>query len=169
MQADDKFRVVVDILYYAALGAAVYFAVRYLLCWTLPFFLGAGVAALLRPATLKFAKKTRMKESCAAVLVLLFFYLVAAGMLALFLTILLAQLYELLLRLPELYAENVAPLFDQLSGWFYGLAGASGPRRRADLSSFRARCPTPSARRRSTAPPTSSAGPPGWRLNCPSC
>lgn len=57
VQADDKFRVVVGILYYAALGAAVYFAVRYLLCWTLPFFLGAGVAALLRPATLKFAKK----------------------------------------------------------------------------------------------------------------
>ena len=136
VQADDKFRVVVDILYYAALGAAVYFAVRYLLCWTLPFFLGAGVAALLRPATLKFAKKTRMKASCAAVLVLLFFYLVAAGMLALFLTILLAQLYELLLRLPELYAENVAPLFDQLSGWFYGLAGRFGASAEGGLEQF---------------------------------
>ena len=110
-----------------------------------------------------------MKESCAAVLVLLFFYLVAAGMLALFLTILLAQLYELLLRLPELYAENVAPLFDQLSGWFYGLAGRFGPRRRADVEQFSGAVSTPSARRRSTVPPTSSAGPPGWRLNCPSC
>lgn len=126
MQADERFRVVVDILYYTALGAALYFAVRYLLCWTLPFFLGAGVAALLRPATLTLAKKTHMKESCAAVFVLLLFYLVAAGMLVLFLTILLAQLYELLLRLPELYAENVAPLLDRLSGWFYGLAGRFG-------------------------------------------
>ena len=73
-------------------------------------------------------------------------------MLVLFLTILLAQLYELLLRLPALYSENVAPLFDRLSGWFYGLAGRFGASAEAGLEQFSGA--VSDARRRSTAPPT---------------
>ena len=64
------------------------------------------------------------------------FYLLAAALLGLFLTILLAQLYELLDRLPVLYTQNIAPLLDRLAGWFYGLAGRFDPGAEEGLERF---------------------------------
>ena len=124
---ETKFQTVLTIAYWASIGGLLYFLVRYLLVWTLPLFFGLAIAALTRPAALTLTKKTRLGEKSAAIISLLFFYLLAAALLGLFLTILLAQLYELLDRLPVLYTQNIAPLLDRLAGWFYGLAGRFDP------------------------------------------
>lgn len=127
MQEQEKRQTLFYILYYAAIGGTLFFFFKYVCIWMLPFFLGTGIAALMRPLTLSFAKRAHIGEKTACVLILLFFYLTVAGAAGLFLTIVLAQLYELLLRLPDLYAQNIAPVLDQLSGWFYGLAGRFYP------------------------------------------
>lgn len=103
-------RLFFTILYYAALGAAAFFCLRYLLPWLLPFVLGAGLAALLHPFSLRMAKRLRWNEKTAALSVIIGFYLVVVGTAGLFLAILLAQGYELLLRLPELYAQTISPM-----------------------------------------------------------
>lgn len=96
---ETKFQTVLTIAYWASIGGLLYFLVRYLLVWTLPLFFGLAIAALTRPAALTLTKKTRLGEKSAAIISLLLFYLLAAALLGLFLTILLAQLYELLDRL----------------------------------------------------------------------
>lgn len=121
MQAEEKWQVLTTMLYYAAVGALIYFGFRYAVPWLLPFLLGVTIAALLRPLTLAFSKKCRAKEKLSAGIVLLLFYLAAAGAILLFATIMLSQLYELLLRLPGLYADSIAPLLDRMGGWFNAL------------------------------------------------
>lgn len=103
-------RIFSTILYYTFLGAAIFFCVKYLLMWLLPFILGAGLAALLHPFSLRTAKRLHLSQKGASLLVVAGFYLVIVGTAALFLAILLAQGYDLLLRLPELYTQTIAPM-----------------------------------------------------------
>lgn len=109
---DKEQRVFSAILYYAALGGLGFFCVRYLLPWLLPFLLGAGLAALLHPFSLRMAKRLQVKDKTMALVVIVGFYLVIVGTALLFLSILLAQGYELLLRLPELYAQTISPMLE---------------------------------------------------------
>lgn len=110
------------ILYYAALGAAAFFCVRYLLPWLLPFILGAGLAALLHPFSLRTAKRMHLQEKTASIFVIVGFYLVVVGTALTFIAILLAQGYELLLRLPELYAQAIEPMISRVQDGFYSTA-----------------------------------------------
>ena len=129
MEAKSQKRLawVIDLLFYTTIIAAVYFAIRYLLSWTLPFFLGTAIAALMRPAALFLSNRLHISERSASILSVLVFYLAAAALLTLFLTILLAQAYELLLRLPELYAQNIAPLLERLGDLFFQLTAKLSP------------------------------------------
>ncbi|HIX66444.1 MAG TPA: AI-2E family transporter [Candidatus Anaerotruncus excrementipullorum] len=118
---------VIDLLFYTAMGCALYLLVRYLCVWTLPFLLGAGIAVLMRPLGLRLARRLGLREGAAAILSILLFYLGAAGIAGIFLTILLAQAYELILQLPQLYAQRLAPLLQRLGDWFYGVASRFTP------------------------------------------
>ena len=102
------------ILYYAAIGAVLFFCFRYLLPWLLPFLLGAGLAALLHPLSLRTAKKWKLSEKTASLGIIIGFYLLIVSTASLFLAILLAQGYELLLRLPELYTQTIAPMLERV-------------------------------------------------------
>ena len=118
---------VIDLLFYAAVGCALYLLVRYLCAWTLPFLLGAGIAVLMRPLALRLSRRLGLGERAASILSILLFYAATAGIAVVFLTILAAQAYELLLQLPELYAQNLAPLFQRLGDWFYGAFSRFSP------------------------------------------
>lgn len=120
--SDREQRLFTCILYYAALGALGFFCVRYLFAWLLPFLLGAGLAALLRPFTLRCARSLGIGERGAALLVMAGFYLIIVGTVILFLAILFAQGYELILRLPELYTQNIAPMLARAEAGFFRTA-----------------------------------------------
>lgn len=115
-------RLFTAIAYYTALGVLAYFCVRFLVPWFLPFLLGAGLAALLHPSSLRLAKKLGLRERTASLVLMTGFYLLIVSAVLFFLAILLAQAYELLLKLPELYANNIGPLFDRVETWFYAFA-----------------------------------------------
>lgn len=103
-----------SILYYAAIGAVLFFCLRYLLPWLLPFLLGAGLAALLHPLSLRTAKKWNLREKTASLGIIIGFYLLIVSTAILFLAILLVQGYELLLRLPELYTQTISPMLERV-------------------------------------------------------
>ena len=75
MRPQDRENLVMLALFWAMVGVFVYFALHYLLPWLLPFFLGAGVAALARPAVLKLHRRTGIGEKACAGVVLAVFYL----------------------------------------------------------------------------------------------
>lgn len=118
---------IITALYYLMLIALAFVSVRYLLPWLMPFVLGAGLAVLLRPFVLRMSRRLGLGEKSAALISLLLFYLAAASIPLFFIVVLLAQFYSLLLRLPEIYAQSIAPLFDRLGEWFYSLAGRFFP------------------------------------------
>lgn len=136
MRMEDRREILTTMLYYAAIGGLLYFMLRYLVSWLLPFLLGVAIAALLRPAALSLAKRISISERTAAVFVLIFFYLLLIGIVFLLLTILLAQFYELLLRLPELYAQYVMPLLERITGWFYSVLAKINLYTQSDLEPF---------------------------------
>ena len=113
---------IINAVYYILLGALLYFAVRFLLPWLLPFILGAGLAVLLHPAARALARRMKIGEKAASLLLLVGFYLAAASIPLFFVVVLLAQFYSLLLQLPGIYAERILPLFTRLSDGFYSFA-----------------------------------------------
>lgn len=123
MRMEDQRAILFTLLFWTVCGAAVWLILHYLTVWFAPFLFGVAIAALLRPAAVCLSKKSHLSISAAAGWMLFLFYLAAMGVFALFFTILLAQLYDLLARLPQLYAQSIAPLLTQFSDGFYHLAG----------------------------------------------
>lgn len=93
----------------------------------LPLLLGLAIAALLRPASLWLQKKAGMPKNVAAGIVLVVFYASFAALAIVFCAVMLAQFYDLLLRVPALCAEHVAPLLDQVGAWARALPGRFFP------------------------------------------
>ena len=127
LKQQRRLAAVIDLLFYAAAGCALYLLIRYLCVWTLPFLLGVGIAVLMRPLALRFSRRLKFRERSASILSILLFYFAAAGVATIFLTILVAQAYELMLQLPELYAQHLAPLFQRFGQGFYRVAARFTP------------------------------------------
>lgn len=136
LQAEEKWQTITFVVFYALMGALLYFLLRYVFSWLLPFILGVVIAALMRPVTLHITKKSRIKEKSAALFVMIFFYLVAIAMISLFMTIIIAQLYELLIQVPDLYEQSIAPLFTRFSDWVYETGKRIAPEMGMEIESF---------------------------------
>ena len=83
--------------------------IKILLPATLPFWLGAAVAFLLKPITLWLSRSLRFRRNSAAFAVMLLFYLLLGLFLWLLTMLLLQQGAELLRNIPQLYDSRVQP------------------------------------------------------------
>ncbi|MBC8584698.1 sporulation integral membrane protein YtvI [Youxingia wuxianensis] len=127
MSQESKVHSLINLLYFAAVLGLVFFLVRYVFFWLLPFILGFGIATLLRPAVMKISKSSHInKKVCAAALVALF-YLSGIALLGAFLTVIAVQLYDLFLQLPQIYQETISPMLLKINDGFFNLAQRFSP------------------------------------------
>ena len=110
-----------------ALGAWAYVAFKFLLPATLPFWIGLGIAFVLKPLTVWLMEKQRFRRKSAAFSVLLAFYLcLGLGLWALGL-LLIGQLDRGLQLLPQLAEEELRPLLHRCALGFNGLLERLSP------------------------------------------
>ncbi len=117
-------------------GVLLFFTFKYLFSWFAPLLLGVAIAALLRPAALRLHQRTGLSEKASARVVLLGFYLVVSCLIALFFTIILSQLYDLLERFPTLYAQTAKPMLTRFREGFLSLAARCFPEAGAGIERF---------------------------------
>jgi sporulation integral membrane protein YtvI len=103
---------IINVLYFVLAAALLYFAVKYVLGWVLPFIIGFLVALLLKPAICFLSKKSHVPYKATAVILALLFY-ASVGLL---LTLLGIKLIYILIdgfaALPGIYKLYIEPLID---------------------------------------------------------
>lgn len=117
MSLEKEKRFLIHLAYWIVLAVLIYTGLKYLLPLLLPFFIGYGIAFLLRSPIRALSKKLEWKSRfTAAALLILFYGLLAAG---LFLagSRLARSLQEILLSLPDFYKNTLNPLFSGISEW----------------------------------------------------
>jgi sporulation integral membrane protein YtvI len=89
------------------LGLYVFF--RYLLIWLMPFFVAYVIVSLLQPVINAFSRKTRLKTSQSALIVMIIFYIIVFSTVGLGIFELLNMSAEMALTFPEWISSVLLP------------------------------------------------------------
>ncbi len=115
---DKRKRFIVNVLYWVLIVAIGYICFKYLIELIMPFVLAFGIAFLLKPIIRLLSRKTKLKWNLWAIVCVLVFYSTVGVLLGLGAVKLTAWLETVLVRLPSLYTNTVAPalttFFDSL-------------------------------------------------------
>lgn len=117
MQEEQKKRFLLNLLYVGSIVALAILALRYLLPWTLPFFIGLGIAILLKPITDSLMIRSTLRRRGAGIFVVSLFYLTLSLLVWLLCGLAYSQLGVLFARLPEDYTTRIAPLLERGGEW----------------------------------------------------
>lgn len=94
-------RFLLRLAYGGSVAALVWIGVRYVLVWLLPFIIALALAAAAEPAIEFCRRKMRFRRSFTAAVLTLVLLIFLSGLVAVILTALLRQAYDLLMALPE--------------------------------------------------------------------
>lgn len=116
---ENRKKFIVNVIYFALLGGILLFVLKEFVPMFLPFLLGLMMAAVLSPLVRLIAKRSGVKHSYIAVLILLIFYGVLVGVILFFSSNIVVFIQELAGKLPKYYGEVIAPqmqlLFEKIT------------------------------------------------------
>lgn len=139
---ETQLRFLLRVAYVAVLAALIWFAVRYLLVWLLPFIIALGLSALAEPVIDFCRRKMQLRRSFTAAVLTL----ALLGALVLLVSVLLVQLlrqgYAFLSGLPQ-QLEHLPQLLDALQTRFDRFCAACPEALRVRLESFLDEISTP--------------------------
>lgn len=119
---ENRKRFIINVIYFVLLGGILLFVLKKFVPMFLPFLLGLLLAAILSPLAKLIANKCKIKQSYISILVLLCFYGMLTAVIAFSGSNIFEFLYGLAGKLPEYYAEVVAPqiqlLFEEIANGF---------------------------------------------------
>lgn len=111
----DKRKVfIINVLYFALGAALLYFSVKYVLVWILPFIIGFFVALLLRPLIFFLSRNCRVPHKVAVIILAVFFYAVVGFLLILIGIKAVSILKNGFASLPDIYTLYIEPLINNL-------------------------------------------------------
>ncbi|NMA25850.1 MAG: sporulation integral membrane protein YtvI [Clostridiales bacterium] len=111
---DKKKEFIINVLYFALGAALVYFSVKYVLAWILPFIIGFFVALLLRPLIRFLSTKCRVPHIAAVIILAVIFYAVVGFLLILIGIKCVSILRDGFAGLPDIYTLYIEPLINNL-------------------------------------------------------
>ncbi len=106
---EDRKKFIINVFYFILVAALLYFSIKYVLGWILPFIIGFLVALLLKPAIRFLSKKCRLPHKLAAVILALLFYAVVGVLLTLLGIKIIYTLIDGFEALPDIYVQYIAP------------------------------------------------------------
>ncbi|MDV4149339.1 sporulation integral membrane protein YtvI [Clostridium sp. AL.422] len=115
MNVEKKREFIINIIYLMIIGAIIYIAIKYALGWFLPFVIGFGIAFMLKPLINLITKKLRINRKVVAGLTVLIFYATVGALLTLIIVKVFIALKDLFIRLPNVYMNNIEPLFYEIA------------------------------------------------------
>lgn len=105
---------IINVLFYTLCAALLYFTVKYVLVWILPFIIGFIVALLLRPVINFLSKRCRIPHKVAVIILAVLFYAIVGFLLILIGIKVVAILKDGFASLPDMYTQYIAPLITDL-------------------------------------------------------
>lgn len=139
---DPHLRFLLRTAYAAVLAALLWFCVRYLLLWLLPFIIALGLSALAEPAIDFCRRKMCLRRSFTAAVLTLTLLGVLAALVSVLLVQLLRQGYAFLSGLPQ-QLEHLPEILDTLQARFDQFCAACPEALRERLESFLDEISTP--------------------------
>ena len=74
MLIEKRKEFIINVVYFALIAVMGYLSIKYLLGLLLPFIIGLGIAAMLRPIIQAASKKAHIPRKIAAILFVILFY-----------------------------------------------------------------------------------------------
>lgn len=111
---DKKKVFIINVLYFALGAALLYFSVKYVLAWILPFIIGFFVALLLRPLIRFLSEKCRIPHKVAVIILAVLFYAVVGFLLILIGIKSVSIIRDGFASLPDMYTLYIEPLINNL-------------------------------------------------------
>lgn len=124
---ENRKNFIINVLYFALSAALLYFSIKYVLGWILPFIVGFLVALLLKPAIGLLSNKCRIPHKLAAVILALLFYVIVGVLLILLGIKLIYVLIDGFAALPNIYTQDIEPLINSAFSSFQDLIAKLDP------------------------------------------
>lgn len=114
MKLEKRKQFIVNFLYFAIILGVVILLTRYALGVLMPFIVALLVSLLLKPAVAFFNEKLKLPRSIAGIVLVVLFYALVGFLLSVIGIQLFAAAKSFFLLLPSLYANTIAPWFQNL-------------------------------------------------------
>lgn len=105
LQEEKKRRFLINVAVAVVVAALVWFALKYLLVWLLPFIFGYLIAAIVQPTVYIMHKKLHIKRQFAAIFCTVLFVLLLAGLITFGVSRILLELSSVLSMIPSLLRQ----------------------------------------------------------------
>ena len=102
-------RFIINFMYWLIIGGIVFLLLKYGLTYIMPFLIGFGIAWILRKPIRFLADKCRIKQSIAAVLLVIVFYGAAGTLLSLLGIRIVTACMDLFAAIPGWYTKDIQP------------------------------------------------------------
>ena len=121
---------IINIIYYLAISAIAFLALKYGLEWMLPFIIGFIIPSMLKPVIKKIESKIPINKKLLAGLVVLVFYATIGVLIGLVSVKLFVNTRDVFAKLPDIYKSSIEPSiysgFEFLVYWFSKLDQSAG-------------------------------------------
>ncbi len=111
---EERKKFITNVMYFVLAAALLYFAVKYVVAWTMPFIIGFVVALLLRPLIRFLSGKCRIPHKVAVIILAMLFYAVVGFLLILIGIKIVAILIDGFTSLPNMFEQYILPQINTL-------------------------------------------------------
>ncbi len=118
---------IINTLYFALIAALVFIALKYVIKWVMPFFIGSIVALIFRPLIRITSKKTKLSEKFWGFIYIIAGYVIIGLLLWLLGYKLIIWIKDIAMNLPKYYTKDIAPFMDYLTRGIIDFAGKISP------------------------------------------
>lgn len=134
MSYEGKKHFIIDVLYLVTVVAVIYFVVKYLFFWTLPFCLGFLIVLMLQPLTKIITRITAVKNKTAMCFVIAGFYVLIGALIWLIGFAAVGQISKFIATWPELYSVTLLPALESFTNWITSMISMLSPEMAGELS-----------------------------------
>ncbi len=119
MRIEKRKNFLTNFFYFALIIGLAYIGVKYLVPALLPFVIGLIIAVIFKGPADKLATRTGIKRSYISVLILIIFYTIFFGAVALVGAQLLSLVQDTVYKIPSFYTDTIEPILIELTDKFF--------------------------------------------------
>ena len=117
MKTEKRKNFIIDCMYFLIWGLAIFLLLKYAMPLLSPFVAAFVIAYVLRRPIRYICKKFNLPHKPVSVAVVLIFYVIVGAICTLAGTIIISEITDVIVTLPQVYAEDFAPSMIELFNW----------------------------------------------------
>ncbi len=127
MDIEKRRSFIINFVYFAIIVGIIYFSLKYLVIWFMPFIIGFSIAFLMNPFINWTVKKTHIKRSPIAYLYTFFLTIILGFIVWLIVYLLIRYSQTYFYLLPQFFNSEVIPALSKINTWFTDIAANFSP------------------------------------------